>query len=70
MLNAKQAKEQTEMNKISNCKAEIKKAINKAIQKGREYIYLTTIVSTEVKKELNECGYKVENQIGRTKISW
>ena len=70
MLDAKSARAQADENKIAVALANIEKAIKKAVAGGRDYIITVTNVTGAVEKELTDNGFKVEHQIGGTKISW
>ncbi|MBO5870372.1 MAG: hypothetical protein J6Q89_06440 [Clostridia bacterium] len=70
MLDAKSARAQADENKIKVALANIEKNIKKAVAGGRDYIITLTAVSAQVEQELTDKGFKVEHQIGGTKISW
>ena len=70
MLDAKKARELAEKNRISNIKAKIEKQIRKAVEAGRDYIVSMEAINDEITQKLSEAGYKVEQQISGTKISW
>lgn len=66
MISAKQAREQTEQNKIKAEKVEIEKLIKKAIEKGRDSATFTGQLSEPLKAELTLAGYTVTNGL----IKW
>lgn len=70
MLSAKQARENTDKNKVANFKSEIEKTIKRTIDKGRDEMRIMGTVPAEIITELREKGYKVEELKGITKISW
>lgn len=70
MLNAKKARELAEQNKISNTLLNLEKAIKKAVEKGADHILTMSTITAEIENKLIESGYKVEQQISGTKISW
>lgn len=70
MLNAKKAREQADANKIACALADIEKNIKKAVEKGRDHIITLAVVSDPVVQTLIDNGYKVEQQMSGTKISW
>ena len=70
MLNAKKAREQADVNKIACALADIEKNIKKAVEKGRDHIITLAVVADPVAQTLIDNGYKVEQQMSGTKISW
>lgn len=70
MISAKEARKKTESNRLSLTRASVEKSIKKAIESGRDYIYLTTTIHKELESELTENGFKVEQQATGMKISW
>lgn len=70
MINAKKARELAEANKISNAMANIEKSIRKAVEGGRDYIISMEVITESISQTLSDAGYKVEQQISGTKISW
>ena len=70
MLDAKKAREQADANKIACALANIEKQIKKAVADGRDEIMTLTNATGAVEKELTDKGFKVEQQMSGTKISW
>lgn len=70
MLDAKSARAQADENKITVALANIEKQIKKAVAGGRDYIITMTAIAGQVEQELTAKGFKVEQQISGTKVSW
>ncbi len=70
MINAKKARELAEVNKVSNAIANIEKSIKKAVERGRDSIITMEVITEAMLQTLTDAGYKVEQQISGTKISW
>ena len=66
MISAKEARTQTEQNKLKVEKLEIETLIKKAIAKGRESATYTGQLSEALKAELTLAGYEVSNGL----IKW
>lgn len=70
MISAKQAKEQSENNKVKRQIDEIEKSIKKAIGLGRTQIFVTGELLKETLETLKESDYCVKRQQNGNKISW
>lgn len=66
MISAKEAKAQTEQNKLKVEKLEVETLIKKAIAKGRDSATFTGQMSEALKAELVLAGYEVNNGL----IKW
>ncbi len=70
MINAQQAKEKSEQMRIANFQREIEKVIKYNIDKGRNEARVSGKIPEEIKAELLQNGYSIEEQNGITKILW
>jgi len=71
MLNAKQAREKAESNRLSLTRQGVEKAISKAVEKGKNCVQFSdNVVNSALESELIENGYKVTRQAVGVKISW
>lgn len=70
MLNAKQAREKTDANKLTLSELSVEKAIQKAIEKGNDKIYLTDSINQQLIEKLKANGYTVTKQATGMKVSW
>jgi len=70
MINAKQATEQAQSNKISLIKENVEKSIKGAIKKGRNEVFIMSTLPEEIIQELASLDYLVEKQKTGMRISW
>ncbi len=70
MIDAKEAREKTEGNRLSLTKASVEKAIKRAIEKGKDTILFVSPISKELELELIGNGFSVETKATGKKISW
>jgi hypothetical protein len=70
MLNAKQARENSEKARFINFKSEIEKSIKHAISKGRFEMKIMGQIPIEIIEELQGAGYTVAQTKDMTKIIW
>lgn len=66
MISAKQAREQSDENKIRLRRAEIEKAIKKAVENGRNKVTITGQIPACIILELQENGFRTNNGL----IEW
>ena len=70
MINAKQARENSEKAEFENLKQEIEKSIKHAISKGRFEMRINGTIPLEIIEELQSAGYTVAQMKDLTKIIW
>ena len=66
MISAKQAREQSDKNKIRLRRAEIEKAIKKAVENGRNKVTISGQIPACIILELQENGFRTNNGL----IEW
>lgn len=61
MINAKQAREQAQENKIKLLRSDIESAIKKAISKGRTKTTISCMIPACIVEELEQNGFRINN---------